>query len=260
MARPDADGNITCTGCERTLPGTIEYFHRHRDGFKPKCKECRGGSFGVTDINKVREREPGHKFCAKCHRELPATVKYFHRSPKTESGFQSRCKECHGFEFGVHHPNQALDLSDNERYCNGCETEYPATEEYFYQIEGGERWESYCKACSTLRKNQLRRRLRNEVEEDLTPDEWESIKEIWRSDDGLRCAYCGDVTDTPERDHVTSLSEGGDTTAKNIVPACAACNRSKGTASLSEWYVGSKQFDDARWALIRQHLAGETAF
>lgn len=258
MARPGPDGEITCTGCERSLPGTVEYFHRHRDAFKPKCKECRGSPFGVTDINKVLDAKRGHKYCAKCRRELPATIKYFHRSPKTSSGFQSRCKECNGYEFGVHKPNYAMDLPDDEWYCKTCERTYPATLEYFYgnSFTGG--LQSHCKPCETLRKNQLRRSNRNKVDEDLTPSEWRAIKEMWRGDDGLRCAYCGDVTDSPERDHVQPLSARGNTTARNIVPACPSCNRSKGDNSLTEWYVGSELYDDARWAFIRSHMEGET--
>jgi len=93
MARPDADGEITCTGCDRSLPGTIEYFHRHRDAFKPKCKECRDCSFGVHDFNKVMDVPDGKKICSNCERVLPADSEHFYRTEKTSSGFTSRCKE-----------------------------------------------------------------------------------------------------------------------------------------------------------------------
>lgn len=51
----------------------------------------------------------------------------------------------------------------------------------------------------------------------------------WR----YRCCYC----DRPAEhlDHVHPLSRGGEDVARNIVPACADCNLSKGAKTLAEW-------------------------
>jgi 5-methylcytosine-specific restriction endonuclease McrA len=50
---------------------------------------------------------------------------------------------------------------------------------------------------------------------------------------GWRCAYCGkphlEHVEELTMDHVIPLSRGGANTIENIVPACRACNRSKGT-------------------------------
>ena len=50
---------------------------------------------------------------------------------------------------------------------------------------------------------------------------------------GWRCAYCGkpheEHVEELTIDHVLPLKRGGANTSENIVPACRACNRAKGT-------------------------------
>lgn len=137
MARPDEDGKIECTGCERRLPGDPEHFHRHRDAFKPKCKECRGSSFGIHHVNKVLDAKEGHKFCSKCHRELPKDRTHFMQSPKTD-GWTPDCKECRGFEFGE---NRSYVNEDGTRYCATCSRDLPNDEEHFFKNS------TECKEC-----------------------------------------------------------------------------------------------------------------
>lgn len=50
---------------------------------------------------------------------------------------------------------------------------------------------------------------------------------------GWRCAYC----DRPAEhlDHVSPLSRGGEDVPSNLLPACAACNLTKGAKTLAEW-------------------------
>lgn len=47
------------------------------------------------------------------------------------------------------------------------------------------------------------------------------------------CCYCG--LWATHLDHVVPLSRGGADTESNMVPACAACNLSKGAKTLAEW-------------------------
>lgn len=49
------------------------------------------------------------------------------------------------------------------------------------------------------------------------------------------CAYCGEPTARPHREHVVPLSRGGPDDPTNIVLACASCNLSKGARLPSEW-------------------------
>lgn len=256
MARPDGDGNITCTGCDRTLPGTVEYFHRHRDAFKPRCKECRGSSFGVHDLNKVMDTPDGEKVCNGCRRVLPADPEHFHRTQNTSDGFTSRCKECRGegVEFGIHRPNRVLDLPDGMWYCPSCEQVLPLNGRYFYQRDKrSSGFETYCKPCSARRRNQARQEVGV-----LSDDDWQLIKALWLDGGVVTCAYCGDPTPDPERDHVQPLSDGGETAPANVVPACSACNRRKGDRPVTAWYPDSDVFDADRWERIQAHLRGDT--
>jgi len=245
MARPDDDGNIVCTGCNRTLPGEIEYFHRHRDAFKPKCKECRGSSFGVKSPNKVLDADEGNKFCSSCHEELPATDDYFFNGGKDENGLTSQCKKCQsGSAYGTNRPNRGRE--DGMWECKKCGEVYERTTTNFYTAGDTAREGRpkdglmvSCKSCHTKRANESRRNAEAETESDLSTEAWGNIKEAF----GYECAYCGDSPDTLERDHVVPLSEGGDTVPENIVPACGTCNRSKGTQSIVEWY-GKQEFYD----------------
>lgn len=50
---------------------------------------------------------------------------------------------------------------------------------------------------------------------------------------GHMCAYCPAFA--THLDHVVPLSKGGADKESNIVPACAACNLSKGAKTLAEW-------------------------
>jgi len=238
MARPNEDGNIVCTGCERELPGTVEYFHRHRDAFKPKCKECRGSSFGVKSPNKVYDAKDGHKFCSSCHEELPATDGYFFNGGKDENGLTSQCKKCmDGVEYGTHRPNRGRE--DGLWECKECGETYDRTQENFYTSGREERpgratdgLMVYCKECHTELTNKRRRKLVNEVNEDLSVGQWNSILE----DFNHSCAYCGAEGKKLEKDHIVPLSDGGDTIPENIIPACETCNRSKGHNDPIEWY------------------------
>ena len=58
---------------------------------------------------------------------------------------------------------------------------------------------------------------------DLTKEQWEFIKEIFRN----RCAYCGKRQKRLTKDHIIPVSKGGAHTIENIVPACKSCNSKK---------------------------------
>jgi 5-methylcytosine-specific restriction endonuclease McrA len=48
-----------------------------------------------------------------------------------------------------------------------------------------------------------------------------------------RCCYCPALAS--HLDHVVPIAKGGADVEHNIVPACAACNLSKGAKTLAEW-------------------------
>ena len=55
---------------------------------------------------------------------------------------------------------------------------------------------------------------------DLTAAQWREIKAAY----DYRCVYCRRKTVALQMDHIQPLSQGGNHTAMNIVPACKPCN------------------------------------
>ncbi len=56
------------------------------------------------------------------------------------------------------------------------------------------------------------------------------------------CAYCGVKSKQLTLDHVLAESKGGIKSRKNLVPACARCNKSKGSKHLTDWYIATQPF------------------
>jgi 5-methylcytosine-specific restriction endonuclease McrA len=97
-----------------------------------------------------------------------------------------------------------------------------------------------------------RKRRLGLVVNDLTPDEWATLKAAWHG-----CAYCG-ATDGPlQRDCVLAISRGGRYTIDNVVPACASCNTSKCNEEVTTW-LRRKRLDEraflTRYVEIRASL------
>jgi 5-methylcytosine-specific restriction endonuclease McrA len=68
------------------------------------------------------------------------------------------------------------------------------------------------------------------VEHDLSPDQWDALKEAWGG-----CAYCGASGVPLQRDCVLPISRGGRYTLDNIAPACRSCNASKWNQEVTGW-------------------------
>ena len=70
------------------------------------------------------------------------------------------------------------------------------------------------------------------------------------------CVYCGETYEINELtlDHVHPRSSGGDSTSKNIVPACFKCNQEKGSRHWKTWMRNAFGFNRLREHLILQHI------
>ena len=98
-----------------------------------------------------------------------------------------------------------------------------------------------------------RKRRMDNVEHDLTTEQWTALRERWGG-----CAYCG-VSDQPlQKDNVQALSRGGRYTLDNIAPACRSCNASKSNDEVTSW-MRRKRLDErsflVRHAEIQKALA-----
>lgn len=66
---------------------------------------------------------------------------------------------------------------------------------------------------------------------EITKEEWLNTLDAY----DYCCFYCGEEGTKLCMEHMTPLSRGGDNSVENIVPACRACNTSKGNRTLEEW-------------------------
>jgi hypothetical protein len=74
----------------------------------------------------------------------------------------------------------------------------------------------------------------------------QAIKEHWDN----RCAYCGQNSDHLTLDHVHPKMKGGHDTTNNVVPACWACNQSKGSSHWLSWWIGQDSFDHSNFSKV----------
>jgi 5-methylcytosine-specific restriction endonuclease McrA len=81
--------------------------------------------------------------------------------------------------------------------------------------------ELMCEKAKTRRAT-----IRGAVVRDLTPAQWVEIQAAYDH----RCVYCGKRRKGKlTQDHITPVSQGGNHTMSNIVPACKSCNSRKHT-------------------------------
>lgn len=75
-----------------------------------------------------------------------------------------------------------------------------------------------------LARNASRRAQKRQIlVNDLTAAQWREIKAAYKH----CCVYCGRKMQRLTQDHITPLSQGGNHTASNVVPACPSCNSRK---------------------------------
>ena len=86
-------------------------------------------------------------------------------------------------------------------------------------------WRESNPESALLQVESRRARKLNAPVNDLTPAQWQEIKEAFNH----RCAYCGRTMQRLTQDHITPLSKGGSHTYSNVVPACQSCNSHKHT-------------------------------
>ncbi len=85
-----------------------------------------------------------------------------------------------------------------------------------------------------IQENRRRARKLNSADKPVTALDIAAVRDRYRDELGIvRCAYCPSEGKTI--DHVVPLARGGRDEISNLVPACKACNSSKGAKLLSEW-------------------------
>jgi len=118
------------------------------------------------------------------------------------------------------------------------------------------------KKSSTLRSTLKRRSKEYEVVFDISLPE---IRRLLLRAYGSKCKYCRDILDVRNMvcDHMVPLSNGGESTTKNLEMICKRCNTRKGPLTTKE-YQGVVQWLDTQkeWVrgYINRKLAGKDMF
>jgi len=142
----------------------------------------------------------------------------------------------------------------NTRTCKKCGLTQPEDRDHFGNYENDRNgvvkigWKGTCRTCDAARarkhyennreKSQARSALRKERLADGGPECTEAEKAAVKRALGGCCRYCSAPFDgTEELDHLTPAARGGTNEACNLTYACLACNRAKGSKSLTEFMV-----------------------
>ena len=145
-----------------------------------------------------------------------------------------------------------------ERRCVFCGELKPlsAYHKNGYNPDGSTEYRQDCKVCYNIRRRENKakkahsdfiggQKRRGEVEPSLSHQEWKEIVIFFKGS----CAYCGSTPRKNQRltrDHLEPLSNGGRTIQANIVPACSACNSSKGAEEWRLWFMKQPFFSQDR--------------
>ena len=85
-------------------------------------------------------------------------------------------------------------------------------------------------------------------------------KKLWRravkEHFDCQCVYCGGIYELHELtlDHVKPKTNGGESIASNLVPACRKCNQGKGRSHWLRWMRQTYGRNHAREQLILNHI------
>lgn len=197
------------------------------------------------------------KRCTRCHEWKDDSE--FYKDKSKLDGLKSHCKPCHeAYKRGYRAKPGAQALRRRLTYLrkhhvytrpsiNNNSPEFYAwlakkrAQRQEHIREYHRRWYSRHKSASrawqrsngeTIRANRQQQRaaLAHVPINSLTSSEWQWLLEKYE----FRCAYCGQKGEGLTPDHIVPLSRGGDNALSNIVPACSACNLSKGARTPEE--------------------------
>ncbi len=140
------------------------------------------------------------------------------------------------------------------QFCEICEALKKGKEVADREVENA----LYKRACGYVTTDTTKERIsdsgqkaRHGGDVQLTEKEWMFAVKYFN----FRCAYCGDYTNRPTKDHIKPLIDGGKLERQNVVPACLRCNSSKKDEEMLSWYQKQPFYDPARAQKISDYIA-----
>jgi hypothetical protein len=160
----------------------------------------------------------------KCGKELPATLKYFHKNKRGRFGLRGECRECNNKRQRERNNPSNTDASIKQVCTGDCGKELPATTEFFHRLKGGKFGvASECRRCY----NKKQKEKNNPVNTDV------NIKQS--------CSDCGE--ELPATLEYFHRLKGGKFGVENICKECRKQRRKDNKDKLNEYKRGRYQND-----------------
>lgn len=257
-----------CNNCGTCKPLTTEFFHRGKDtkeGFKSSCKICR--SFEKKkwrDKNKEKVNYVNRQYYRKNIDEISKKQKiHYHETKDKRSEYQK--------EYYKKNKKQELERTSKwakenpkkvkEKYNRYVEKNhekllrirksYREKPEFKEKVKEYKQSEKY-KQLNKRYKHTRRTNEKNSIST-LSLAQWNECLEHFNHS----CCYCGGSKEKITQDHFIPVSEGGEYTVKNIVPACGPCNFSKNNRPFKNWYPKQKTYSVIRENEVLKYLGYE---
>ena len=250
------EGYRKCHDCGRVLPETAEYFLPYwskkdqRYYYKCHCRECgKARSKQWREDNKTRYKE---YYTAKSATEEAREAKRAFRARHKEeiAEYKRRYRSTHKEQI-AEYDRSRRETPEGAEHANAMARRWRANNKDAvaeYNRKYVQEHLDYFRQA-THKRNAKKRQLRH----DLTLEEWETIKEEF----SFSCAYCGKPLKNFTQDHLIPLTEGGEYTRANIIPACKSCNSSKHTSPFVEWYRRQSFYSPEREAHILSYIESQ---
>lgn len=223
------------------------------------------------------------KICSKCGEEKPATTEYFRKAKTNKDGLRGQCKDCvkeYNKQYREENKEEIKELNKqwrkenkeeikeyNKQYYKENKEEIKEKKNEYnkqYYEENKEKRNEYLKQYRQENKERVRqhcqtyRARKRLLPATLTTKQWQEIKKDFDS----KCAYCGMTEENHlkifnqqlHQEHFIPLSEGGEYTDNNIIPACRNCNSSKNNTNFFEWYPTYEEYNEEREQFILEYL------
>jgi hypothetical protein len=251
-----------CKQCGKELP--IEMFYKYKgckDGTVGRCKEC-------YSINKKQHYEENKAYLLekdkqKYQRKKDSILKkrkeyrvtHKEQIVVAHKEWYEKNKERHALNGRLYvERNEEKIKQYKKRYAEQNKDKIKEQSRQYYLENKDER----CNKANIWRKAnpekrsvsaQKRRSLQKELPSTLTLEQWKTIKECFNN----KCAYCGKESELTQ-DHFIALSNNGEYTKNNIVPACINCNCSKSDSDFFAWYPKQPFYSKKREQKILKYL------
>jgi hypothetical protein len=251
-----------CNQCGKELP--LEMFYKNKgckDGVAGQCKEC-------YSKNRKKFREKNRKCLLEQDKQryernkskvLKRVKKY--RETHKEQVLAAK-KEWYQKNKERHAANGKLYVEKNKEKVKQYKKQY--AEQNKDKLREQNR-QLYLKNKDKRRNNakmwkkanpekrsvseQKRRALKKGLLSTLTPEQWKAAMEHFNN----KCAYCG-KEEKLTQDHFEALSNNGEYTHNNIIPACISCNSKKHDLNFFEWYPRQRFYSKKRERRILKYL------